>query len=93
MFAHAVGITLEPVPFRGSSETLAALLGGHIQAIIANPATIKEHLKNGTIRVLAISAEHRLTDPAFADVPTFKEQGLDIVFRNWISVVAQRNAY
>jgi tripartite-type tricarboxylate transporter receptor subunit TctC len=58
MFAHAGGITLEAVPFRGSTETLAALLGGHIQAIIANPATIKEHLKNGTIRALAITAEN-----------------------------------
>jgi len=90
MFAHTVGVTLEPVPFRGASETLAALLGGHVQVIIANPATIKEHLKSGTIRALAVTGEHRSTDPAFADVPTFKEQGLDIVFSYWIGVAVPK---
>jgi tripartite-type tricarboxylate transporter receptor subunit TctC len=90
MFAHTVGITLEPVPFRGASETLAALLGGHIQAIIANPATIKEHLKAGTIRALAVTSEQRFTDPVFANVPTFKEQGVDIVFSYWIGVAAPK---
>jgi tripartite-type tricarboxylate transporter receptor subunit TctC len=90
MFAHNVGITLEPVPFRGASETLAALLGGHVQVIIANPATIKEHLKSGTIRALAVTGEHRSTDPVFTDVATFKEQGLDIVFSYWIGVAAPK---
>jgi tripartite-type tricarboxylate transporter receptor subunit TctC len=90
MFAHTAGITIEPVPFRGASEMLTALLGGHIQAIITNPATIKEHLKNGTIRALAVTAEHRMADPVFADVPTFKEQGLDLVFSYWIGVAAPK---
>ncbi len=90
LFAHTAGITLEPVPFRGGAETLAALLGGHIQAFFTNPAIIKEHLKAGTIRVLAVTSEQRLADPEFTDVPTFKEQGLDIVFSYWIGVAAPK---
>jgi tripartite-type tricarboxylate transporter receptor subunit TctC len=90
MFAHNADITVEPVPFRGGSETVAALLGGHVQAIFISPSTIKEHLKAGTIRGIAITAEQRLADPAFANVPTFKEQGLDIVFSNWVGVAVPK---
>jgi tripartite-type tricarboxylate transporter receptor subunit TctC len=90
LFAYDAGITTDPVPFRGSSEALAALLGGHIQVFFTSPATIKEHLKNGTLRVLAVTSEQRLTDPVFADVPTFKEQGLDIVFSYWVGVAAPK---
>ncbi len=90
MFAQTAGITLEPVPFRGASETLAALLGEHVQVIIANPATIREHIKSGAIRALAVTGEQRSNDPAFSDVPTFKEQGLDIVFSYWIGVAVPK---
>jgi len=90
MFAKATNTVVDQVPFQGSAEALAALLGGHVQVIFINPATIKEHLKNGTVRVLAVTSEQRLTDPIFADVPTFKELGLDIVFSYWIGVAAPK---
>jgi tripartite-type tricarboxylate transporter receptor subunit TctC len=90
MFAQASNIKVEQVPFRGSAESLAALLGGHVQVIFINPASIKEHLKNGTVRVLAVTAEQRLADPVFANVPTFKEQGMDIVFSYWVGVAAPK---
>lgn len=90
LFAHDVDIATDPVPFQGSSEVLAALLGGHIQAFFTSPATVKEHIKNGTLRVLAVTSEQRLSDPVFADVPTFKEQGMDIVFNYWVGVVAPK---
>ncbi len=90
MFANITGITIEPVPFQGASEMLPALLGGHIQAITTNPATIKEHLKAGTIRALAVTGKQRMIDPVFADIPTFKEQGIDLVFSYWIGVAAPK---
>lgn len=90
MLAHTAGITLEPVPFLGGSEALAALLGGHIQVVFTSPATVREYTRNGTIRVLAVPNEQRLADPVFANVPTFKEQGLDIVFSNWMGVAAPK---
>ncbi len=90
MLAHTTDTTLESVPFRGGSEALTALLGGHIQATFTSPATIKEHLKNGTLRVIAVPNNQRLTDPIFVNVPTFKEQGLDIVFNNWMGVAVPK---
>jgi tripartite-type tricarboxylate transporter receptor subunit TctC len=90
MVAHTTDISIEHVPFRGGAETLAALLGGHVQAIFINPATIKEHIKAGTIRALAVTTAQRLTDPVFANVPTLKEQGMDIEFSYWMGVAAPK---
>jgi tripartite-type tricarboxylate transporter receptor subunit TctC len=51
---------------------------------------IKEHVKNGTVRVLAITSEQRMDDPVFAQVPTFKEQGLNIVLTNWFGIATPK---
>ncbi len=85
-FAEKTGIAITQVPFQGSVESTAALLGGHIQVLFTNTAVIKEQVKNGTVRVLAVSGEHRLTDPVFSSAPTFQEQGLDISYSNRIGV-------
>jgi tripartite-type tricarboxylate transporter receptor subunit TctC len=90
MFGKAAGITLEQVPFRGGGEITAALLGGHVQIAILGPAPIREHVKNGTLRVLAVSGEQRLTDPVFGNVPTFKEQGVDVVCNYWVGIGAPK---
>lgn len=89
-FAKSTGSAIDQVPFRGGGEAIVALLGGHVQFIITNPAVVKEHIKNGTIRVLAITGEDRLADPVFANVPTFKEMGLDIVCNYWHGVAAPK---
>lgn len=86
MFGQAVSITIEQVPFSGGGESTTALLGGHVQLIFVNPMTIKEHVKNGTLRVLAVTGEKRLADPVLAQVPTFREQGFDITLTNWYGI-------
>lgn len=97
-FAHVLGemlsqkaeISIEQVPFAGGSEVTGALLGGHVQFIIVNPVVVKEHVKNGTIRVLATTGEQRIDDPVFAQVPTFKEQGIDITLTNWFAIASPK---
>ncbi len=89
-FAQAANIQLEQVPFQSAAESTASLLGGHIQVAFVTPASVKMHMKNGTIRVLAIAGEKRLADPIFADVPTFKEQGLDVIGSSWFGIAAPK---
>ena len=89
-FAKATDITLEQVPFRGASEATVALLGKHVQIAFVNSSTVKEHIKNGTLRALATTGEQRLTDPDLAQIPTFKEQGFDIVLTNWFGIAAPK---
>lgn len=78
MFAKEAGIDIVQVPFRGDAESLAALLGGHIKLMFTTPYAVKEHVKSGKVKVLAVTADKRLADPVFADVPTCKEQGLNV---------------
>ncbi len=89
-FAKSTTIKLEQVPFRGATEGLAALLGKHIQIAFLNPAVIKDHVQNGTIKVLATTGENRLQDPVLKDIPTFKELGLDIHFSNFFGIAAPK---
>ncbi|MCC5468694.1 Bug family tripartite tricarboxylate transporter substrate binding protein [Pelosinus baikalensis] len=91
MFKKEAGINLDQVPFsNGESEALAAFLGGHVKVLISSPALVKQFVKEGRVRVLAVADETRLADPIFADVPTFKEQGLDVVLTSWEIVAAPK---
>lgn len=90
IFAQTAGIKFEQVPYLGGSDATVALLGGHVQAAFVSPAMIKEHIKNGTVRALAITGEQRLNDPVFAEVPTFKELGFDIPVSVWFGVAAPK---
>ncbi len=89
-FAKTADIQLEQVPFQSASESTANLLGKHVQVIFINPASIKEYMKSGMVRTLAIAGEHRLTDPVFANVPTFKEQGLNVTYSSWFGIAAPK---
>ena len=89
-FAKATDITLEQVPFRGANDVTVALLGNHIQIGFVNPATVKEQIKNGTLRALATTGELRTMDPDLAQIQTFKEQGFDIALTNWIGIATPK---
>ncbi|WP_093795844.1 tripartite tricarboxylate transporter substrate binding protein [Sporomusa acidovorans] len=91
MFAQEVNISIKQVPFRGDAEALTSLLGDHVQLVFAaTPAALKEHIKNGTIKVLAITDEHRLTLQGFENIPTFKEQGINVGFSLWNGIAVPK---
>ncbi|WP_245698200.1 Bug family tripartite tricarboxylate transporter substrate binding protein [Dendrosporobacter quercicolus] len=79
MTAKKVGVNLSQVPFKGDSEALAALLGGHIQVQFSSPPMLQEHIKSGTIKALGVTSMKRMNDPVFSNVPTLQEQGVDVV--------------
>lgn len=67
-------------------EEIPALLGGHVQAMTISLGEALEQYKAGNIRILGISSEKRLTGE-LADVPTWKEQGVDMTFAHWRGVM------
>ncbi|MBP2636788.1 MAG: tripartite tricarboxylate transporter family receptor [Firmicutes bacterium] len=89
MFAKEAGINIVQVPFRGDSEGVAALLGGHVQLLFGT-AGIKEEVKGGMIRVLAVASEKRSTIPELKNVPTLKEQGVNVTFSIWQGIAAPK---
>jgi tripartite-type tricarboxylate transporter receptor subunit TctC len=82
---------MEAVNFSGGGELMTSLLGGHIQAGGINPVDIREQVKAGKIRVLALFGEKRMTDPLFANVPTAKERGYNVVVTLWQGIGAPKN--
>lgn len=76
---------LNYVPFSGGGEALAAILGGHVAAGISGYSEWAGQIKSGELRVLAISAPERV---AGIDIPTLREQAIDVDLANWRAIVA-----
>ncbi|MEH7484164.1 tripartite tricarboxylate transporter substrate binding protein [Neobacillus drentensis] len=73
------------VSYDGGGEAITALLGGNADVIGTDASSVKEFLKAGKVRVLAITSTERLSGD-FKDVPTAKEQGVDAEFTIWRGV-------
>jgi putative tricarboxylic transport membrane protein len=82
------GLTV--VPFKGANESVTALLGRHIDVSVATMSVIAPFLESGELRVIAIAAPKRLSG-AQSDIPTWREQGLDVVEGNWRGIVGPKN--
>jgi putative tricarboxylic transport membrane protein len=64
------------ISFPGGGERIAALLGGHVNLMVIEPAEAGEHIRGGNMRVLAQVSDTRLA--GFPNVPTLKEAGFDV---------------
>lgn len=82
------GVAYEPVVFESAGESNTALLAGNIDFLLNNPAESKAYVESGDMRFLATFTEDRFEVPELADVPTAKEQGVDVVFGQWRGVMA-----
>jgi putative tricarboxylic transport membrane protein len=76
---------LNYVPFSGGGEALAEMLGGRVTAGISGYNEFESQIKAGKLRALAVSTGQRMAN---VDVPTLKEQGMDVELVNWRGIVA-----
>jgi putative tricarboxylic transport membrane protein len=76
---------LNYVPYSGGGEALAAIMGGHVVAGISGYSEWAGQIESGELRALGISAPERL---AGINIPTLKEQGIDVELANWRAIVA-----
>lgn len=88
MIAKAVGGDAKKVAYvayPGGGPAQAALLGSQVTCGISGYGEFGEQVKAGKLRALAISADKR--QPGI-DIPTLKEQGIDVELANWRGVFA-----
>jgi putative tricarboxylic transport membrane protein len=83
----ASGAPFTYVPFRGGGEVAVQLVGGHIDATVNNPIEAVTHWRSGALRPLCVFDGQRLTgaekmteNEAWRDIPTCREQGLDVEY-------------
>jgi putative tricarboxylic transport membrane protein len=92
LLAKAIGAdvrSLKVIAFKGSAEAITALLGGHIELVTTAAGNVAEHVAAGKLRVVGVAANQRLPGP-FASVPTWKEQGISVVFGGWRSIMGPK---
>jgi tripartite-type tricarboxylate transporter receptor subunit TctC len=80
-FAQKFGLKFSFVPYKGGSKTVAATMGGHIDANTHHPAETKAGVDAGKLRVLATMGPKRSN--LYPDVPTMQELGHDWVVSQW----------
>lgn len=88
LIADAVGVSprrVNYIAFSGGGEALSAVLGNQVSVGINGLAEFEGQVEAGALRLLGISSAARL---AGVDVPTLREQGVDVELENWRSVVA-----
>ena len=59
LLKSATGINVTVVPYRGGGPAMVDLISGQVDAMIASVATVAPHLKNGRLKVLAVTSEKR----------------------------------
>ena len=80
-FARQVGASFIYVPFPGSAPSVTALLGGHTDVVVAGLPELQAVVRGGAVRMLGLMSDVR--SDAFPDVPTCREQGVDLIFEAW----------
>ena len=86
LFSQKAGTELTHVPFQGGGPANTALLGGHIQYKFDVVTETAELHRAGKVRILAVTGAQR--DPQVPEVPTLKEQGVDMVATAWFAMYA-----
>jgi putative tricarboxylic transport membrane protein len=80
---------LKVIAHKGSADAITNLLGGHIDVVTTAAGNIAGHVAAGKLRVVGVSAEKRFAG-ALASVPTWKEQGVNLVFGGWRGIMAPK---
>ena len=75
--------------FNSSGESLTAILGGHVELAITTTGLVGPHVQAGRVRVIAVASASRLRG-ALAQTPTWREQGADVVFSSWRTLIGPR---
>ena len=78
---------LKVVSFKAGTEVVTNLLGGHIELATTTAVVAEPHAAAGRTRVVAVASPRRLGG-ALAGIPTWGEQGVDLVVSNWRAILA-----
>jgi tripartite-type tricarboxylate transporter receptor subunit TctC len=70
------GINIVTVPFAGGADAVTTLAGGHVMIGGGHPSEVMPHIKAGRFKPLAVALPER--DPSLPNVPTLKEEGINV---------------
>jgi Uncharacterized protein conserved in bacteria len=87
LFAQSAGIKMEPVHYKGGSEAMTDVIGGHVDSFFSSMTQALPLIRGGQMRGLVISGSER--SAAVPEIPTTDEAGIPGVdVEQWWSVLA-----
>ncbi|EON18762.1 TctC [Cupriavidus sp. GA3-3] len=69
------------IPYQGGSPALLALLGRHIDAVIASAPEVIPYVNSGKLKALGVMSEKRIK--GLENTPTMREKNMDLVLGTW----------
>ncbi len=80
------GLIALNVPYPGSAPAINAVMTQEVQMTLVDSGPVASLLKAGKLRALAVTSDQRM--PAYPQVPTLKEQGIDLAVNLWTGLFA-----
>ena len=77
---------MQHIVYKGGTPALMDVIAGHIPMTFATVGQALQNYKAGQVKPLGISSERRYA--SVPDIPTFKEQGFDVVTTEWFGMLA-----
>ncbi len=91
MFMMQTGTSAQQVNYKGGAgPAMIGLLGNEVQVMFVTFSSAVTHVKSGRVRMLASVSPERI--PALPDVPTMREQGLNMVVGSWQGIYVPKGA-
>ncbi len=81
-----LGAEINHIPFRGAGPAMQAVIAGQVPMMSDSLPSAASHIRQGSVVAVAMASAAR--HPAFPDVPTFREQGYDLVSESWFGLSA-----
>jgi len=85
LFKLTTGLDIVHVPYKGGGPAITALMSGEVQMVFSSMLPVMPHLKSGRLVAIAIASAKRTA--ALADLPTFRESGVDYETGTWFGVL------
>jgi tripartite-type tricarboxylate transporter receptor subunit TctC len=90
MFLKATGTNAVQIAYKGGAgPATIGLLGNEIQMMFVTFSSVVGHAKQGRLRMLSVISPER--NPAYPEIPTMREQGLNMVVGSWQGLFVPRN--
>ncbi|MBP0492378.1 Bug family tripartite tricarboxylate transporter substrate binding protein [Pararoseomonas indoligenes] len=87
-FALAAGLDMTHVPYRETAAANSDVMSGRVEVMFQTISAAAGLVKGGRMKALAVTSAERV--PAFPEVPTLKEAGVDLVSVGWFGLFAPR---
>lgn len=89
---NIAGVDVTKVEFLiygSGGDQISALVGGHVDAAVMSVSEVEQQHKAGKAKILAVTSSERIE--GLEDVPTWKEQGINMVFPHWRGVMGPKD--